>query len=113
MLIGREPERQIVDRLVAGARVGQGGVLVITGEPGVGKTALLQDAAGRIADMGVLHAVGSESEREIPFGGLSQLLRPALDQMDRIPAPQAEALGVRWRCGPDGRPTGSRSAPQR
>lgn len=94
MLIGREPERQIVDRLVAGARVGQGGVLVITGEPGVGKTALLQDAAGRIADMCVLHAVGSESEREIPFGGLSQLLRPALDQMDRIPAPQAEALGA-------------------
>jgi len=94
VLIGRESERQIVDRLVAGARVGQGGVLVITGEPGVGKTALLQDAAGRIAGMSMLRAVGSESEREVPFGGLSQLLRPALDQMDRIPGPQAEALGA-------------------
>ncbi|MEJ7649870.1 MAG: LuxR C-terminal-related transcriptional regulator [Nakamurella sp.] len=90
MLIGRDAELRLIDRLLAGAKVGQGGVLVITGEAGVGKTALLEGAE---ADVAVLRAVGSESERDIPFGGLSQLVRPALGPLELIPAPQAEALG--------------------
>ena len=68
---------------------------VLTGEAGIGKSALLEDAAAAVADAGmrVLRAAGVEAEREVPFGGLLQLLRPVLDQLDAIPAPQAEALG--------------------
>jgi DNA-binding CsgD family transcriptional regulator len=94
VLVGREAERRAIERLVAGARIGQSGVLVITGEAGVGKTALLDDAARHTAGMGVLRAAGSEPEQGIPFGALHQVLRPALVHLDQIPAPQAEALAA-------------------
>ncbi len=94
MLIGRESERRVVEQLIAGARVGSSGVLVITGEPGIGKTALVGEAETLAAGMRLLRARGTEPEREVPFGGLLQLLRPALDQLDRIPAPQRDALGA-------------------
>jgi DNA-binding CsgD family transcriptional regulator len=94
VLIGRDVERQVIARLVAGARVAQSGVLVLVGEPGIGKTALLEDAASRAAGMTLLRAAGTEAEREVPFGGLLQLLRPALGQLARIPPPQARALGI-------------------
>ncbi len=93
---------------MSGARIAQSGVLVITGEPGVGKTALVEDAIARATGMGVLCAVGSESEREIPFGGLLQLLRPALGLLDQIPGPQADALATALALRP-GR-TGDRFA---
>ena len=92
MLVGRESERRMIERLVAGARVGTSGVLVITGEPGIGKTALIEEAVALAADMRVLWARGTEAEREVPFGGLLQLLRPAISDIDRIPAPQRDAL---------------------
>ncbi|WP_235921663.1 ATP-binding protein [Lentzea tibetensis] len=92
--MGRESERRQIERLVASARIGHGGVLVITGEPGVGKTALLHDAAECATGMKVLRAAGSEPERELPFGALHQVLRPALDRIDEIPAPQAQALSA-------------------
>ncbi|KJK35059.1 LuxR family transcriptional regulator [Lentzea aerocolonigenes] len=94
MLMGRESERRQIERLVASARIGHGGVLALTGEPGVGKTALLRQAAENATGMTVLWAAGSEPEREIPFGALHQVLRPALDRVDEIPAPQAQALSV-------------------
>ncbi len=90
--MGREPELQVVRQLVAGARVGQSGVLVITGEPGIGKTALLAEAAGRAAGMRVLRATGTEAESEVPFGGLLHLLGPALGVLDEIPGPRSDAL---------------------
>ncbi|KQY21295.1 hypothetical protein ASD16_18480 [Cellulomonas sp. Root485] len=95
MLVGRERERQVISRLVAAARVGESGTLLLSGEAGIGKSALLEDAASAIGDAGmrVLRAAGVDAEREVPFGGLLQLLRPVLDQLDAIPAPQAEALG--------------------
>ncbi|MGW6932619.1 helix-turn-helix transcriptional regulator [Lentzea sp. NPDC054927] len=92
--MGRESERRQIERLVASARIGHGGVLAITGEPGVGKTALLHCAASSATGMNVLWVAGSEPEREIPFGALHQVLRPALDRIDEIPAPQAQALSV-------------------
>ncbi|USX54886.1 helix-turn-helix transcriptional regulator [Lentzea sp. HUAS12] len=94
MLIGRDSERQRIERLVASARIGHGGALAITGEPGVGKTALLGFAAESAAGMNVLRAAGIESEKEIPFGALHQVLRPALDRLGEIPGPQAQALSV-------------------
>lgn len=94
MLIGRASERQLIDRLLAGARLGESGVLLVTGEPGVGKTALLEDAASGTDGMQLLRATGSETERDIAFGGLLHLLRPALGLLDDIPPPQAEALAA-------------------
>lgn len=104
MLVGRETERRMIERLVAGARVGSSGVLLITGEPGIGKTALVDDAVRHADGMRVLRARGTEAEREVPFGGLLQLLRPALDLLDRIPGPQRDALAaaLALRPGPPG-----------
>ncbi|GEL98775.1 transcriptional regulator [Cellulomonas terrae] len=80
---------------MASARVGESGVLLLSGEAGIGKSALLEDATTAVTDAGmrVLSAAGVDAEREVPFGGLLQLLRPVLDHLDAIPAPQAEALG--------------------
>lgn len=74
--------------------MGSSGVLLITGEPGIGKTALVTETATLAAGLRVLRARGTEAEREIPFGGLLQLLRPALGELDRIPRPQREALAA-------------------
>lgn len=94
MLVGREAERAALEALCAGARVGQSGVLVLTGEAGIGKTALLEHALGQATGMRVLQAVGSGPEREVAFGGLLQLLRPTLELLELIPAPQADALAA-------------------
>jgi DNA-binding CsgD family transcriptional regulator len=102
VLMGRDPERRVIERLVAGARIGHGGVLVITGEAGVGKTALLEFAADCAVNMGLLRAAGSEPERELPFGALFQVLRPALGHIDEIPAPQADALSAALALRPGG-----------
>ncbi|MER6975308.1 AAA family ATPase [Nocardioides sp. NPDC000445] len=92
MLIGREAEQRVVDRLFAGARIGRGGALAITGEPGVGKTALLEDALDRLEGVQVLRATGTEAEQDLAFAGLHLLLRPAFHLLDALPDPQAAAL---------------------
>ncbi len=93
MLVGRVPEMQTMARLVAEARLGSAAVRVLLGDPGVGKTALLQHVvAGLAGDCRVLRATGIETEQELAFAGLSQLLGPALDTLPSIPRPQAEAL---------------------
>ncbi|MGB7425792.1 MAG: ATP-binding protein, partial [Ornithinimicrobium sp.] len=99
MLIGREAERRTIGTLVAGARAGRSGVLVLTGEAGIGKTALLEHAAtmveaGGATGMRVHRMVGNELERDLGYGGLSQLVGTATDDLDRLPAPQAQALAV-------------------
>ncbi len=100
MLLGRKDERLALDRLLAEARRGRSGVLALVGEPGIGKTALLDYAEARAGGMRVLRARGIESEAEIPFAGLAELLRPALQVFDRIPAPQATALAGALALGP-------------
>ncbi len=94
MLVGREPEQQRIATLVAGARVRQSGVLVISGEAGIGKTALLEDAARTAGEMQVLRASGSEFEATLGFAGLHQLLVPALGLLDHLPDQLREALEV-------------------
>lgn len=106
MLIGREAERRAIERLVAGARVGSSGVLLITGEPGIGKTTLLDQAAAQSAGLRLLRARGTETEHEVPFGGLLQLLRPALGELERIPAPQKAALQAALALTTPGDPAG-------
>jgi predicted ATPase len=78
--------------LLAAVRAGESQVLVMRGEPGVGKTALLDDMARHATGCRVVRAAGVQSEMEFAFGGLHQLLVPLLDQLERLPAPQQEAL---------------------
>lgn len=92
MLVGRERERRVIQSLVAAARVGESAVLLLVGEAGIGKTALLDDAAASATGMRLLRATGTESESGVPFGALLQVLRPALVHLDQIPPPQADAL---------------------
>jgi DNA-binding CsgD family transcriptional regulator len=94
LLLGRRRERELLDRLLAGARGGLSGVLVVRGEPGVGKTALLKHAISSAAGFRVLRAVGIESEMELPFAALQQLCAPMLDRLAGLPRPQQEALRV-------------------
>ena len=92
-LLGREAEVQRVDDLVD-ALPGRGGTLLIGGEAGIGKSALLRRARDRAEDRGLrtLSAVGAESEAALAFAGLHQLLVPVLDRIERLPEPQQQAL---------------------
>src|SRR5512133_2189742 len=92
MLVGREAEQRALDALLQSAREERGAALVLRGEPGIGKTALLEYAADAARDMTVLRCVGIEAEYELPFAGVHQLVRPCLDLVERLPAPQAAAL---------------------
>jgi DNA-binding CsgD family transcriptional regulator len=92
MLYGRDAERSAVTTLLDAARDSRSGVLVLRGQPGTGKSALLQDAVEQASDLQVLEARGIESEAELAFAGLHQLLRPILGQVDGLPGPQATAL---------------------
>lgn len=100
MLLGRSPECARVDQLVAAARTGVSGALVVSGEPGIGKTAVLRYAEERASDMSILRARGVELEAEVPFSGLLELLHPLLQELDRIPEPQALALQSALALGP-------------
>ncbi len=92
MLLGRDRERLEIDRAMARARSGDSAILALVGEPGIGKTALLDHAAERAGEMRLLRARGIESEAQIPFASLLELLRPALEALGEIPEPQAVAL---------------------
>ncbi len=92
MLVGRERERGEIERALARARLGESAPLALVGEPGIGKSALLDFAADRASDMQLLRARGIESEAHIPFASLLELLRPALGMLNGIPEPQAVAL---------------------
>src|SRR6202047_3184891 len=93
-LIGREREREVLDRLLDGVRGGRGGVLVVDGEAGVGKTALLEYAVEAAREFRVARTSGVEAEMELPFAAVQQLSSPLLDFLDRLPQPQKEALSV-------------------
>jgi hypothetical protein len=92
MLVGRTREIDALENVLAAVRDGLSGVLVLRGEVGTGKTALLDWAAGAASDMRVARVAGVESEMNLGFAGLHQLLAPFLDGLDRLPAPQRTAL---------------------
>jgi DNA-binding CsgD family transcriptional regulator len=91
-LTDRLSERGVLDRFVAGVRGGEGRALVVRGEPGVGKTVLLDYLAGRATGCRVARATGVQSEMELAFAGLHQLCAPMLDHAESLPVPQREAL---------------------
>jgi hypothetical protein len=94
VLYGRRAEQSRIGDLLEAARGARSGALVIRGEPGIGKTALLEYAREHALGMHVLAARGVESESELPFAALHQLLRPALGKLDQLPAAQTNALGA-------------------
>src|ERR1700677_1032809 len=93
-LLGRQREREVLGRLLSAARDGDGGGLVVHGEPGVGKTALLDWTVEEGRSVRVLRTVGVEGEMELPFAALQQLCSPILDRSERLPDPQRAALTV-------------------
>jgi DNA-binding CsgD family transcriptional regulator len=91
-LVGRQVERAALDRLLDEVRAGQSRVLALHGEPGVGKTALLDYLVEQASDCRVARAAGVQSEMELAFAGLHQLCAPMLDRLERLPPPQRDAL---------------------
>jgi DNA-binding CsgD family transcriptional regulator len=100
MLVGRSRERARLERLLEDARAGRSSALLLHGDPGIGKTALLRWTAEQAHDMTVLRARGIETESDIPFAGLAELVAPLLDHLDAIPAAQAAALRGALALGP-------------
>ena len=99
-LLGRERERAVIDRLLESARDGYGGALVVHGEPGVGKTALLDDAVKMAPSLRVIRSAGVEGEMELPFAAVQQLCAPILAVGERLPRPQRDALDVAFGLSP-------------
>src|SRR5215468_1343477 len=94
VLLGRQRERQALDSLMEDLRSGRGWALVVRGEAGVGKSALLEYATGAAPDMRLVRAAGVESEMVLAFAGVQQLCAPLLDRLEGLPAPQRDALGI-------------------
>ena len=98
--LGRTSERDVLDQLLADVRGGASGVLVIRGEPGIGKTALLRYAAQQASGFRVALIAGVEAEMELPFAGVHQLCGPMLDRLGALPDPQRAALSVAFGLSP-------------
>jgi len=103
-LRGRADEGALLDTLVDAIRQGEGRSLVVRGEAGIGKTALLEYLVRSAADLTVLRAVGVESEMELAYAGLHQLCASLLDRLDRLPAPQRLALEIAYGLSAGGAP---------
>ena len=105
MLLDRLAERAALGGLIDAARVGHSSVLVLRGEPGVGKTALLDDAIGSAVGLRIARVAGVEPEMELAFAALQQLCAPMIDGLERLPDPQRDALsvafGLRAGAAPD------------
>jgi DNA-binding CsgD family transcriptional regulator/tetratricopeptide (TPR) repeat protein len=104
MLWGRTQQCALLDGLIAETRAGRSRALVVHGEPGIGKTALLEYAADAAPDFQVARAEGVESEMELPFAALHLLCRRMLDRLDGLPVPQRDALGVAFGLQPGSAP---------
>src|SRR6516165_9433957 len=104
-LLGRAEESAVLEGLVGDIRRGESRSLVLRGEAGIGKTALVEYLVESASDLTVVRAVGVESEMELAYASLHQLCGPMLDRMETLPAPQRHALeivfGVRAGAAPD------------
>src|SRR5215210_1763978 len=102
VLLGRPSEREVLDGLLENVRGGQSAVLVIRGEPGVGKTALLHHCAREASGFRVARLGGVEPEMELPFAGLHQLCAPILGRLGALPEPQrlAPCVALGLSSGP-------------
>ncbi len=103
-LFGRAGELEVLGQLTANVRSGQSAVLVVRGEPGIGKTALLRYLADEAPGFRVIRGVGVESEMELAFAGLHQLCAPMLGRLDRLAGPQRHGLSVAFGLAPGEKP---------
>src|ERR1700720_1287444 len=103
-LRGRRSECQVLDRLIKAVRAGESRVLVVRGEVGVGKTALLDYLAGHASGCVVARAAGVQSEMELAFAGVHQLCAPMLHHLERLPVPQRDALATALGISAGGAP---------
>src|SRR2546421_7185129 len=105
MLLDRRSEREVLDRLLEAVRQDESRVLVVRGEPGVGKTALMEYLVEQASGCRVARATGVQSEMELAFAGLHQVCAPMLDHLRRLPVPQRDALrtafGISSGSAPD------------
>ncbi|HEY1509698.1 MAG TPA: AAA family ATPase [Solirubrobacteraceae bacterium] len=104
-LVGRDRERELLARLLRAGRDGAGGVLVVHGEAGVGKTALLQWTIEEAREFWILRTVGVEGDMELPYAALQQLCAPVLDRSPHLPDPQRDALDVAFGLSAGKAPT--------
>jgi predicted ATP-dependent serine protease len=91
VLLGRAGECELLDRLLANVRGGQSAVLVIRGDAGIGKTALLHYCARQASEFRIARIAGVEAEMELPFAAIHQLCGPLLGRLDVLPEPQQRA----------------------
>ena len=94
LMIDRRAECSLLDGVLRAVRSGESRVLVLHGDPGVGKSALMEYAAGQASGCRLVRAAGVESEMELAYAALQQVCAPMLDHLDRLPAPQRDALSV-------------------
>jgi DNA-binding CsgD family transcriptional regulator len=94
VLLGRRHEIEVLKRVLDNARQSQGDAVVVLGEPGIGKTALIDEVVGSVHDVRVLRSVGNEAEMELPYAALQRLFAPVLGRMTVLPEPQRNALQV-------------------
>src|SRR4051794_30608385 len=99
-MVGRTDERARLKALLDAARAGRSGTLLLHGPPGISKTALLRHAIEEAAGFVVLRARGMESESDIPFAGLAELITPLLGHLDELPGVQAAAMRGALALGP-------------
>ena len=93
-MLGRRREQHRLADLLAGAREGRSGVLVVRGDAGIGKTALIDTMLAQLSDLRAIHTNGAESEMELAYAGLQQVCVPLLDLLGQLPRPQHDALSV-------------------
>src|ERR671914_2836705 len=93
-LWGREPECTLLDELVSAIRRGESRSLVLRGEAGIGKTALLEYLIASAPDATIVRAVGVQSDMELPYAALHQLCGPLLDRLENLPPPQRQAMEI-------------------
>ena len=94
LFLDRRSERAVLERLLDAVRVGESRALVVHGEPGVGKTVLLENLVGQVQGCRVVRVTGVQFEIELAFAGLHQLCAPMLDRLDSLPGHQRDALGT-------------------
>src|SRR2546423_6066975 len=99
-LLGRRSETEMLDQLLEAVRAGESRALAIRGDPGVGKTALLEYVAEQATGCRVARAAGVQAEMELAFAGLHQLCGPMLDRLERLPTPQPDPPGPAVRLTP-------------
>src|ERR1700736_530125 len=98
-VVDRHAECGVLDQFVAAVRAGESRALVVSGEAGVGKTALLDYLAGNASGCRVGRTAGYQSEMELAFAALHQLCAPLLDNLERLPVPQRDALRIAFGMG--------------